>query len=248
MTTFKEVLEALNQIEGLSELTAILDMPDASFDILFPSLQKALKEQTGTAETVQLLEEAKHSGEYQQIAAVIPTIIEELKTVTDASPNKIKFVISILELFDTDVFDANVSIELLDGATCPTYAHLTDAGADVYAAQDILIGHNSYGNLVPVGIKVAIPEGWLLSVRPRSGLSKKTTLRIANAPGTIDTDYRSEVGIIIDNIGDENITIKKGDRIAQLILEKCYRAKWSIVSSVADIGNDRGGGFGSTGK
>ena len=90
----------------------------------------------------------------------------------------------------------------------------------MYAKQEITIEHNSFGTVVPTGLKVAIPSGWMLSVRPRSGLSKQTGLRISNSPGTIDTGYRNEIGIIVDNIDDVNYSIKKGDRIAQLVLEK----------------------------
>ena len=83
----------------------------------------------------------------------------------------------------------------------------TDAGADIYVNNDLVVGPGEFGVIVPTGMKVAIPVGWQLAVRPRSGLSHKTLIRVANAPGTIDADYRGEVGIIIDNFDDGPFTV-----------------------------------------
>ena len=139
---------------------------------------------------------------------------------------KKEFLLSFFNIFLDQNYDAEVFIQLSDeNIKIPVYANLTDAGADISANEDIIIPAQSFGTLIHTGISVAIPNGWLISVRPRSGLSKKTTLRISNAPGTIDAGYRDEIGILIDNIGTEPITINKGDRIAQLILEKSYQIK-----------------------
>jgi dUTP pyrophosphatase len=100
--------------------------------------------------------------------------------------------------------------------------------------------------IVKTGIKVAIPIGYEIQIRPRSGLSYKTGLRVANAPGTIDSDYRGEVGVIMYNTSDENITIFKGDKIAQMVLSEVPMIKWNEVESLDET--ERGeGGFGSTG-
>ena len=169
-----------------------------------------------------------------------------------------------------------IKLELLEGATQPFYAHKTDAGMDVYANEDITIAPGET-KLIHTGLKMAIPEGYEIQVRPRSGLSLKTPLRICNAPGTIDSGYRDEVGIIMQNTSERFFTdgvgivkvmpdieknhytvdskdnrkgwydIKKGDRIAQIVLQKVPRIKWEEVNSVAEIKGDRGGGFGSTG-
>ena len=99
---------------------------------------------------------------------------------------------------------------------------------------------------VPTGIRIAMPFDMEAQVRPRSGMSHKTKLRIANAPGTIDSDYRGEVGIIIDNIGNLSIKIEKGQKIAQLILAEVPMAKFVEVDSLDET--ERGNnGFGSTG-
>lgn len=143
----------------------------------------------------------------------------------------------------------------------PAYANIGDAGMDIYAAEEVVIPMNST-RIVPTGLKVAIPEGYEIQVRPRSGLSANTRLRISNAPGTIDPGYRGEIGIIVYNCssvyeGNFYITeksncqgtyhIRKGDRIAQIILTQFSEMEFESVDSVAKIGNDRGGGFGSTG-
>ena len=150
-------------------------------------------------------------------------------------------------------------------AKMPTYAHLTDAGMDVYLTEDITI-HPGETKLIPLGIKCAVPLGYELQVRPKSGRSLKSKLRIANTPGTIDSGYRDEIGVIVDNIDpvirsaeiDENgrlynilwgsdITLEKGEKIAQLVLSEVPKAVFYEVEKVSDIGENRGGGFGSTG-
>ena len=102
--------------------------------------------------------------------------------------------------------------------------------------------------MVSTGLKLNIPEGWAIAIRPRSGMSKKTPLRISNCVPTIDTGFRGEIRILFDNFSDEPVSIKAGDRIAQMILERNYRGIFTQVDSVEDD-TDRGeGGFGSSGK
>jgi dUTP pyrophosphatase len=149
----------------------------------------------------------------------------------------------------------------------PTYAHLTDAGMDIYLTEDVTI-HPGETKLIPTGIKVAIPLGYELQVRPKSGRSLNSKLRIANTPGTIDAGYRDEICIIAENIDQvvkgaemdasgalcgilwgSDITLGKGEKIAQLVLSEVPKAVFYEVESVATIENDgRKGGFGSTGN
>lgn len=154
-------------------------------------------------------------------------------------------------------------------AKLPTYAKIGDAGADIYAVEDITI-HPGETVVVPTGLKVATPLGYELQVRPRSGLSLKTPLRIANSPGTIDSGYRDEVGVIVWNsdpkIKDiefeydeqgrtilrsiehgQSYTITQGMRFAQLALSEVPTMAPYQVEKVQDIGEDRMGGFGSSG-
>ena len=152
-----------------------------------------------------------------------------------------------------------------EGVILPAYIHAWDAGMDVCAAENTRIGPGDTV-IVPTGLKFAVPEGYEIQVRPRSGISARTPLRISNAPGTVDSGYRDELGILVTNTsdpggynGEESITvdssgnqkghyyIRKGDRIAQLVLAEVPHMKLVAVSSVVKIGGDRGGGFGSTG-
>ncbi|NLN65236.1 MAG: aminotransferase [Clostridiaceae bacterium] len=162
--------------------------------------------------------------------------------------------------------EVEIPIEICrKGAVIPQYQNLWDAGMDVCAAEDVKIGPGETV-VIPTGLKFAIPEGYEIQVRPRSGISLKTPLRVSNSPGTIDSGYRDELGIIISNTSDlcgcdhasfftlnttgnqkGVYTIFKGDRIAQLVLKEVPRMKFKVVPSVSEIGEDRGGGFGSTG-
>lgn len=134
-----------------------------------------------------------------------------------------------------------------EGVQIPEYAREGDAGMDIRAAEAVAIAPGKTV-LVPTGLKVAIPDGYEIQVRPRSGLSLKTPLRVANTPGTIDAGYRDEVCVIIQNTSpSDEIKIEKGDRIAQFVLQEVPKICFKQVKSVKEIGKDRGGGFGSTG-
>lgn len=135
-----------------------------------------------------------------------------------------------------------------EGVTLPAYANLNDAGMDIRSSADMTIKPLETV-IVPTGLKFAIPEGYEIQVRPRSGLSYKTGIRIPNSPGTIDAGYRDEVGIIVTNSSiSESIDVKKGDRIAQIVLQRVPEIVFREVQDIKLIGMNRGGGFGSTGK
>jgi dUTP pyrophosphatase len=129
----------------------------------------------------------------------------------------------------------------------PDYATAAAAGADLLAAidQDIELGPLER-RIVPTGISIALPVGFEAQVRPRSGLAAKNGVTVANAPGTVDADYRGEIGVILINLGKEPFRISRGMRIAQLVVARHARAVWREVSELD--GTARGaGGFGSTG-
>ncbi len=153
-----------------------------------------------------------------------------------------------LELYEEEKQKINISIELCnENAVLPTYAREGDAGMDIYAVEDTIIPAGRT-KIIHTGLKVAIPEGYEIQVRPRSGLSLKSPLRVANSPGTIDAGYRDEIGVIMTNTDSiHSFTINKGDRIAQMVLQEVPRINWEVVNSVANIGENRGGGFGSSG-
>jgi len=133
-------------------------------------------------------------------------------------------------------------------AKAPCYAREGDAGMDICAVEDQLVSAGSTVDL-RTGLKAAIPKGYELQIRPRSGLSLKTGLRLPNSPGTIDSGYRDEIGVIIHNTSpDKDYWINKGDRIAQMVLKRVPQVKWEIVDAISEIGENRGGGFGSSGR
>lgn len=138
-----------------------------------------------------------------------------------------------------------VDIEVLDNGSVPLYARDGDAGADLYASESLTL-HPWSRALVKTGIKIAIPYGYVGLVHPRSGLALKSGITVLNAPGTIDSGYRGEVGVILFNSTDVDFEIEVGDRIAQLVIQKVSTVEFNIVDALTE--SDRGeGGFGSTG-
>ena len=126
----------------------------------------------------------------------------------------------------------------------PSYETPQSAGADIRSNEDIIIpAHNR--KLVHTGRFVSIPSGYEIQVRPRSGLALKKGITVLNTPGTIDADYRGEIGVILFNTTDEDFEVKSGDRIAQIVLNKVEQINWIEVDELDET--ERGeGGFGST--
>jgi len=135
-----------------------------------------------------------------------------------------------------------------DGLPLPCYASSGAAGADIRAAVDAPLELAPGARVaVPTGFELELPEAFEAQVRPRSGLAMHHGLTVVNAPGTIDADYRGEVKILLVNLGDEAVTVSRGDRIAQLVIAPVTRAEFVEVDDLA--ATDRGaGGFGSTGQ
>lgn len=133
------------------------------------------------------------------------------------------------------------------GNALPQYSTLLSAGMDVRANNDQPVVLKPLGRaVVPTGLYLEIPAGYEVQVRPRSGLAAKKGVTVLNAPGTIDADYRGEVCVILVNLSDEEFTIVKGERIAQLVLARHEKIEWEEVDTLAS--SERGdGGFGSTG-
>ena len=201
-------------------------------------------------------------------------IDNELKNI---SQNKRDFLKQVIGIIINAVNEANgtanekihIPIELCNPeAKIPTYANVGDAGLDIYALDDITIKPGET-KLIKTGLKVAIPLGYELQVRPKSGRALKTKLRVANTPGTIDSGYRDEIGVIVENIESpikdmeydydeygniiiksilygENYYITKGEKFAQLILNKVPTAVFYEVDNIGEFEGDRGGGFGSS--
>lgn len=272
-----------NSINGMEELINLLLLPDEEFKQLIPFFDEVLErwvEKVSKDEELfnEIFSDGKIPSE-DEIDKAISLVEENLKS--KLTPIKINFIKNILLSTQAVVLakknsdkhiefsTIKVPITLLDeNIKMPEYAREGDAGLDVYSPKDYTIKPGET-QLIPLGFKVAIPKGYELQVRPRSGNSLKTKLRIANAPGTIDSGYRGEVGVIAENIDnpirdinysfDENgkivinsilhgssIEIPKGMKIAQLVLVKVETANFVKMESVDDIGENRGGGFGHT--
>ena len=130
----------------------------------------------------------------------------------------------------------------------PANATVSSAGLDLKAVLDqTLTLQPLERKIIGTGLKIALPEGYEAQVRPRSGLAAKHGLTVLNAPGTIDADYRGEIGVILVNLSNEAVEINPGERIAQLVVAQYTQVDWQSVTSLDTT--DRGeGGFGSTGK
>jgi len=146
---------------------------------------------------------------------------------------------------------ADTTLEVLllrldDALPAPAYAHPGDAGADLVARQDVTIPPQGRVT-VPTGVAIALPDGYAAFVHPRSGLAARHGLTIVNAPGTVDAGYRGEIAVTLLNTDVETpVELRRGDRIAQLVIQRVERARFVEVEALP--GSDRGeGGFGSSG-
>lgn len=281
--SFEEFANTLSTIDpsfgGFDELGAMLALPEEHFAILAPifldELERGLNNVNDKLLMVQSMNLAGLKVEQlrEQYEAIYRNIDEQLGEVL--STQKRDFLKRMLGTTYNAISESEgaskrnilIPFEICrTGAKVPTYAHLTDSGMDVYAVEDITIAPGETV-VIPTGIKMAIPAGYEIQVRPKSGRCVKSKLRIANTPGTIDAGYRDEIGIIIDNIEPfikeakmddtgrlyevlfgPSHTIAAGEKFAQLVLCEVPKAILYEVENVSAIENDgRKGGFGSTG-
>ena len=137
-----------------------------------------------------------------------------------------------------------------EGLVLPTYQTAHAAGLDLLAAvpdhTPLILAPGRYA-LVPTGLTIALPAGYEAQVRPRSGLAAKHGVTVLNAPGTVDADYRGEIGVLLINHGDAPFTIRRGERIAQMVIAAVARAELVAATALPDTGRGSGG-FGSTGR
>lgn len=147
--------------------------------------------------------------------------------------------------------EVSVAIQVLphgEGLPLPRYMTEGSAGMDLYAAvqgdETLQPGERK---LIPCGMAIALPEGFEAQVRPRSGLALRHGVTCLNSPGTVDSDYRGEIRVILVNLGSEPFLIKRGERIAQMVISRYARAVWNRVDQLDDTERG-GGGFGHTGR
>ena len=276
---YEENQDAIDLIGGLEMFESLMGLEDEQFEQLKPNILEVFSDvflDKATEKELRLFllekdyDEESLKEDFNTAAAAIDEIDflskikkDFLKEIYMMAANKLQ------ELLGLTIKIIAIPCELEDGVKVPVYAHKTDAGLDIYAREEITIAPGET-KIIGTGIKVAIPEGYAILIQPRSGQSVKTKLRIANTPGLIDSGYRDEIGVIIENIEppfkdidyefDDNgeihiksiehglsYTIVEGQRFAQMRLVQVPKAEFVEVESVGEIGEDRGGGFGSTG-
>jgi len=136
---------------------------------------------------------------------------------------------------------------LLNFFSIPEYETHNSAGLDLSAAiENEIVLKPLERKLIPTGFSIALPDGHEAQIRPRSGLALKNGITVLNSPGTIDADYRGEIGVILINLGDQDFTITRGMRIAQMVVSQYTRIRWEIVDDLSTTARGEGG-FGSTG-
>ena len=240
----------------VDQFLEIMEMPDDKFNLIADQLiaqinsiydkadtRNEIIEQMKMAPPIQLKEEKQATQQMIKDIQGDDSLSAKKKEVLITMMNRsIETIESIVNIPRT-MIDVKIK-KLHEDAIIPTYAHTSDAGADVYALEDTDIPpHKTI--IVKTGIAVKMPDNYEIQIRPRSGLSSKTNLRIANAPGTVDSGYIGEIGIIMDNIGNLTAHIKKGDRIAQLVPMPVPMINWIEVNELEDT--DRGSnGYGSS--
>ena len=266
VVNMSNVLDNNEELQPLLELVqSIMELPDEGLEgamaesltgMINGALSPAIKRES-IAAMLRGFEEQGYTRDRAQFA--VDTTKQEFANYIDAlGPTRVKRELlntvfdALYEVFDTAVeqyhsYNITLPIMLDEGAQVPTYAHETDAAADLYAAEDITLSAHSLSNMVKTGVHIALSEGWAALVLPRSSMGLKTGLRLSNSIGLIDEEYHGEIGVIYDNISDSDYTINKGDRIAQLLVVPSYRFKSTLVTELPE--SDRGeNGFGSTGK
>ena len=247
-----------NLINSDPRFQAILSMPDEQFDVGYnkiSGLWDSIFLEAGVQDAA--MHSAQMVGEYDKQVGeeVLQEILDEIQTL-DYSENKKAFLTDLMkksagltvEKFDNPRAKIPVKIfKLNSDAILPEYAHPLDAGADISASEEVKIEAGET-KLVPTGLAVAIPAGYEIQIRPRSGLSLKSGLRIANSPATIDSDYRGEIKVIMTNTDNSSYTIEKGAKIAQMLIAETPMIKWFEVESEEELGSTKrgAGGFGST--
>lgn len=264
--------------ETLIQIFSLLLLPDERFSVIADEFIKIFEAQFATTESKIAITQSLVSAGVKMEDVIVANdrwnIMVDEALLPEVGPLKAQFLKQIFGTVTNIIMESStvgkrlvqIPIVIFDGGKVPTYANIFDAGADVYAIEDTVIEPGET-KIVRTGITIDVPRGYEIQIRPRSGLSLTSKLRIANAPGTIDNGYKDEVGIICENIeprikdihieyvdGKPNllgvdygtpIYINAGQRIAQMVLNEIPIMNFYGVEYL-DEENDRGGGFGST--
>lgn len=287
---FDEIFSVLgdDDTDGLKVIGSILALPDEQFEIVKPVLLDSIEETFNTQEAkiafaqmaiANNLRVEDFSLNLDDLVNAIDDLAADGMEISDSKKDFLKFIcttfINVLE--ESNMVPhriISIPIEVCrEGAKLPTYATKGSAAMDVYSPEEYVIGPGETV-VIPTGLKVNIPLGYALLIQPRSGMSRKTKLRVANTPGLIDWDYHDEIGVIVENIDapikdveleqsigasilgaaptlgnlyGSSFTIGKGERFAQMRLVEVPLVNWLPVSSIGNFEDDHGKGFGSTG-
>ena len=286
---YEEIFGALDKVfddgetNGLRIIGAVLALPDEQFEAikanLFDSIEATFNEPATKVAFAQMINQQglrieDFSDNIDNLVQAVEELTVEDMELSDSKKDFLKFIFAtfINSMEDSKMVSRRVisiPIEICrEGAKLPAYATDGSGAMDIYSPEEYVIGPGE-SIMIPIGIKVDIPIGYGLLIQPRSGLSRKSKIRIPNTPGLIDSDYHEEIGVIIENIdspvkdvqlelGDNgeiidgtlygsSFTIGKGERFAQMRLVEIPLVNWLPVSSLGSFKNDHGKGFGGTG-
>lgn len=257
-------------------LAGIMDMDDESFEIIKEQVLISIEDTFNKNKEIVRYIHQQNTINLDNLEETLEAIKKEIAD-SDYSESKkdflYRFTILIFNALsksdDPSSHYVSIPCELCKEIEIPTYANDGDAGVDIYSPAEYTIAPGETV-IIPTGLKVAIPQGYALLIQPRSGQSVKTKLRIANTPGLIDSGYRDEIGVIVENIEPafkdidydfnedgtikinsilhgETYTITEGQRFAQMRLVEVPKVAFIQVNNIKEIEGDRGGGFGSSG-
>lgn len=239
-------------------LKTIQDLPDESIELILPQVEDQFKQLVEEEDLLnkmktEFLEQGYTVADIKAVKDSYDTIAEDYFKIVKPTSPKGRYISALIGVYKDfldkilqEGFSRTVNIKVVkdnEEAQLPTYAHFGDAGADLYANEDIEIQPNEV-KIIPTGLRVEIPNGYEMQVRPRSGMSTKTP--ILGILGTVDSVYRGPLGVMLYNHGAETYQVHKGDRIAQAIIAPTYHGNFLVVESLSET--ERGeGGFGSSG-
>lgn len=276
----RDALSQLNSLDGnsIDAIAVLLSMDDAQFELVSPGILDSFLRSLNTTNARLMLAQSINATDStaESVQDEFLQLVNEIDIITDLTAPKRDFLKKLLRGINTAISETEgiakryIQIPFVKchpDAKMPEYAHPDDSGMDVYAVNDYVI-HPGETKLIPTGIKVAVPNGYEIQIRPKSGRALKTKMRIANSIGTVDAGFRGELQVIIENIEPpikditydfddsgrpiitsilrgSDMTIGKGEKFAQLVLMEVPKAVLFQVENLDDT--ERGnGGFGST--
>ena len=277
---YEDNKDAIDMMGGLEAFQSLFALPEDQFEELKPQMIQmfadTLDEKQSERDLMAMI--LSDDYDYERVITDTNSIYNAFDEIDFLSENKKDFLKQLIVLLTNKIQKLTgrahetitIPCEISEGVELPTYANDGDAGLDIYSPKEYTIGPGETV-IIPTGIRMAIPKNYAILIQPRSGQSAKTKLRIANTPGLIDSGYRDEIGVIVENIEppfkdleyhfDDNgkpiidsilhgqaYTIAKDQRFAQMRLVQVPTASFVQVESVANLGEDRGGGFGHTGE